>query len=220
MNRDSSPAPKKSSRPKDPSKDQNGRSLPGLIAEIVFSPFGRIPPRMLLLICCALIAALSAGLALHFARTDFMGHGRASLRISPSEAPSPFSLEALQGAWVHRTDRYSMGLTITKDQYEWIVLFADSGRVRYFSRGKAALHNDVLVLTKDAGMGYPYDRERLYVEYMPISMKDLNVRLSVTPDGQKLVWSIPAEEAVRLKGPASVLFSRQEATELDWTRRR
>lgn len=188
--------------------------------EMVGQSLGKLPARLVLLLCLALAMASVAGLLANYAVRVRSSQPASILRLAPSsmtDGDEKLERHLLQGVWTHQDNDYAMSFIVSGDRYEWIILFADDKRLRYFSRGNIEIHNDILILKKNASLGYPLDPDRLYLQYVPITLDSLNLRMEV--DKKYLLWQVPAGEFSHVGGPASVLFKGTGTQTFRWMRR-
>ena len=179
---------------------------------------GRMPTALVIILMLSLCASLISGTIIHIASQS---HPAASefmpvrLESSPS-APSP-NIKLLQGHWVVQTSNYAMSLTLVDDRFEWILRLADIADVQFYARGNFRIKGDVMILGVRPDLGKPYDIQKPWIKYMPIAMKDLNIRISVDKD--HMMWTVPASEQARILAQTATIFNDNNDGRFTWVRR-
>lgn len=179
---------------------------------------GRMPTALVVIFMLSICAALISGAIIHVAsqsRPATSGFMPLRLEIS-SSAPTP-DVKRLRGNWVIRSSNYAMSLTLVDDRFEWIVRFADIANIQFYARGNFRIEGDVMVLGVRPDLGQPYDVQKPWIKYMPIAMKDVNLRISVDKD--HVVWTIPASEQTRILAQTAAIFNDHEDGRFTWVRR-
>lgn len=175
----------------------------------------RVPSALWWIVLIAALVAVISGGVVYITKKHASNREEPIFRLSTNRDVS-IGLQLLQGTWLKSTPQYWMYFKIDKDQYEWVVQFSETASLRYFSRGKIKIANDIMVLEQRGDLGFPVDRERLYINYMPITLRTMNVRLSL--GNQSMMWEMEPLESRRIKGPVSMIFDPLKIQKILWVR--
>ncbi len=163
----------------------------------------------------AALFAIFAGVGMGYAKKEKRDQPVSMMSLTPS--PDVQMTESfLQGVWVHSQEEYATSLSIIGDKFEWIVSLSAYSGTRFFSRGVVHTEGDVLVLETRDDMGYPFDKDKLWIDYLPISMKNLNIRYDVQKG--KMAWAIPLSEASRVEGPVASIIKDSADKPIIWSK--
>lgn len=193
--------------------DQNNPFV--LMKKMLFSSLGKIPTGLVLILVAAMLLSILSGLVLKYAANPDKRYKDIGVTLSANPDINP-DVKLLQGVWVTSNDQYAMSLSITRDKYEWIVKSISYGSTRFFSRGIIKTQGDIIVLEQRNDMGYPLDRDRLWVTYLPMSVKNMNARFDVSK--KKMVWIVPQSQLKNLQQPILRIFSNLEEKPLVWSK--
>ncbi|HPQ50947.1 MAG: hypothetical protein KDJ26_07490 [Alphaproteobacteria bacterium] len=186
-----------------------------LMGVMLKSSLGRLPTGLVWVLCLSIGLSLIAGLSMKFARHSKLENSPSILRLEPSG--KKMELAKVQGIWLIQTDEYSMSMNIIGNKYEWIIYLPDKKSVRYFSRGTVTVNSDVMILEQRSDQGYSYDKNKLWIQYLPISMQNINIRFDV--EKRRMGWNVSVSETGQLMGPIAGLFRDLAGKNLIWTKR-
>ncbi len=179
------------------------------------SSLGKLPTGLVAIFLGAVLLSIFAGVGMKYAEKAQKNQPVSIIRLTPS-SDAQTSSALLQGVWVNSDEEYAMGLSIVGNKYEWIVSLSGHSGARFFSRGVLQVVGDVLVLETRDDMGYPFDKDKRWIDYLPVSMKNLNIRYDVAK--RKMVWTVPQSEFDRVKGPVSKVVRGSVEKPIIWTR--
>lgn len=183
---------------------------------MLLSSVGRLPTALVVILLISSTMAALTGVLLVLNKpaqrsTEFM-----PLRLEATEDAMSVNPKDLQGTWTYQTPQYAMTLTFVGDRFEWIIFVGDIPTAQFFARGNYKLVGDVMVLGIRPDLGMPYDSAQPWMKYIPIGMKDVNVRFSHTK--KTLIWDVPPAEQARIVAEASSIFFDHKDGHFEWSK--
>ncbi len=181
---------------------------------------GRLPTPLVIIATVSLLAAVLVGLGLQMATrkeplpvNDPVRFLPLRLEVDPARQISP---EAVNGIWVTPKGELSMTIRFNNGMFEWIIQPPNSQYQRNFIRGNYRVEGDVLILAQRPDMGKPVVPAGQVLDYLPISMKNINARMQI--GSQMMLWTVPEGE-VKLQNPVfTQILPASEAKKLAWVK--
>jgi hypothetical protein len=177
---------------------------------------GRIPTGIVVILLISLVMAVGSGLALKIMTPEKSANQFLPLRLDVSSPIPAIDTKKISGTWIYQTPDYAMSFSFIGDRFEWLVKFADTSDTQFYARGNYRLEGDVLILGVRADLGKPYDPKRPWTKYLPMAMRNLNVK--ATRDGNKLVWIVPPSEQENIISHTSRIFENNADGKFIWVR--
>lgn len=199
-------------------KSETSSGLLNEMKTMIAGSVGLIPAALVILFAIAATIAALAGLFLKFESEDrsrrqvFM-----PLRIESEELAAPIDIKKMQGQWIYQTSSYAMSMTFIGDRFEWIVKLSSIQEAQFYARGNFRVDGDVLVLGQRPDLGKPYDPAQPWLKFLPIAMKDLNVRLNL--DKNKMGWEVPESEQKEILSHVAQIFEENDQGKFEWVKR-
>lgn len=187
-----------------------------MMRQMILSSVGRLPAALVVILVLSVTAAsLAAILMTVYAgephKEEFMPQ-----RLESIVGANPISEAYLQGIWSMQNKDFAMNITLVGKKFEWIIKMKNSGNVLYFLRGNYKLNGDVMVLGGRKDMGAPSDPIPTGRQYMPIDIKDINVRVDV--DKNQMIWHVPVSEQNCYKSFVINIFDKKNQADFVWER--
>ena len=206
---------------KAPLKDEQTENSAAFLArakQMLGASVGRLPTALVTIILVSLAMGAVTGLMMQLNKSGSRVHEFMPQRLKASDDAAEIDDRKLQGNWVYQTADYAMTLTFIGDRFEWIMLFKDVPEAQFFARGNYRVVGDVMILGIRPDLGLPRDPAKPWMKYMPISMRDLNTKLSV--QNNKIIWDIPSSEQNKIISQSGRIFMGHEDGHFEWKNHR
>jgi hypothetical protein len=171
-----------------------------MIRRMVEESAGRLPAPLVIIAMTALVAAVLSGALLSTlasGKKTSSGFEFLPVRVEADAASPALDEKLLRGVWVSRQGEFVSSLQLAGGKFEWMVRWGKDNNTRYYARGDYKIDHDVLVLGQRVDMGKPYDPDNPFMIYLPLSLKDINVRARLDPVAGRMAWQIPQSERKR-----------------------
>lgn len=184
---------------------------------MIASSLGRIPAFLVVIFMTAVTVSVLSGFFLHLATENKSAREFMPLRIEADQNAAPIDVKKLKGHWVVQSTSYAMSFTFVQDRFEWIVIMPEFSGTQFYARGNFRIVGDVLILGVRPDLGKPYDFQKPWIKYMPMAMKDLN--LKIHQEGKSMVWDVPLSEQKKILSHTAEIFLDGNNGRFQWVRR-
>jgi len=191
-------------------------SYASIVHRLILLSLGRIPTGLVVVFLGSLGLSVMVGVILQLSQPTPKAKEFMPYRLDISTPTPPLDIGRLKGTWVYQSTDFAMTLTMIGNKFEWIAIFKEVPEVQYYARGNFRVDGDVMVLGVRTDMGKPYDPNKPWVKFIPIAMKDVNVR--VLFQGANLVWDIPLSEQRRIISQTAQIFLDNPSGRFEWVR--